>query len=206
MCPQGIDIRDGQQLECITCALCIDACNAVMEKIGKPQGLISYATLSDHAANEGGANIKTTLSSFIRPRTYIYIGAFAFISLAMLVSLMMRERLDLSVLHDRNPVFVTLSDGSIRNGYTVKVLNMVAQPRTFELSIDGLPGATMKLDESDAAPSPRLELKVGPDQLKAYKVYVTLNGKALTRSRTNFTFHLKDTAGDEEGEIDARAP
>ena len=51
VCPMGIDIRDGQQLECITCALCIDACDGVMDKIGKERGLISYATLSDYNAN-----------------------------------------------------------------------------------------------------------------------------------------------------------
>lgn len=47
----GIDIRDGQQLECITCALCIDACDGVMDKIGKPRGLIAYATLSEYQSN-----------------------------------------------------------------------------------------------------------------------------------------------------------
>ncbi|TIN25421.1 MAG: cytochrome c oxidase accessory protein CcoG, partial [Mesorhizobium sp.] len=49
--PMGIDIRDGQQLECITCALCIDACDGVMDKLGKERGLIAYATLSDYNAN-----------------------------------------------------------------------------------------------------------------------------------------------------------
>lgn len=51
VCPMGIDIRDGQQLECITCALCIDACDGVMDKIGKPRGLIAYATLSEYQSN-----------------------------------------------------------------------------------------------------------------------------------------------------------
>ncbi|HHI81565.1 MAG TPA: cytochrome c oxidase accessory protein CcoG, partial [Rhizobiales bacterium] len=120
VCPQGIDIRDGQQLECITCALCIDACNAVMDKIGKPRGLISYSTLRDYNANVKGVPAPTTWRSFIRPRTYVYIGVFVFIGLAMLTALLLRERLDVNVLHDRNPQFVKLSDGSIRNGYTVK--------------------------------------------------------------------------------------
>ncbi|TIW79879.1 MAG: cytochrome c oxidase accessory protein CcoG, partial [Mesorhizobium sp.] len=51
VCPMGIDIRDGQQLECITCALCIDACDSVMDKLGRERGLISYATLADYNAN-----------------------------------------------------------------------------------------------------------------------------------------------------------
>ncbi len=61
VCPQGIDIRDGQQLECITCALCIDACDTVMDKIGLDRGLISYSTLRDYAANESGVDAPTTL-------------------------------------------------------------------------------------------------------------------------------------------------
>ncbi len=55
VCPMGIDIRDGNQLECITCALCIDACNDIMKKVDKPQGLISYTTLRDYNAHSAEA-------------------------------------------------------------------------------------------------------------------------------------------------------
>ena len=97
VCPQGIDIRDGQQLECITCALCIDACNNVMEKVGLDRGLISYSTLRDYAANESGVDAPTTWRSFIRPRTAIYAGLWSLIGLAMLAVLLTRDRLDLTV-------------------------------------------------------------------------------------------------------------
>src|SRR5690606_19371065 len=66
VCPMGIDIRDGQQLECITCALCIDACDNVMDKLGKERGLISYATLRDYNANMALATANGTAS--IDPR------------------------------------------------------------------------------------------------------------------------------------------
>src|SRR5690606_11286607 len=120
VCPQGIDIRDGQQLECITCALCIDACDAVMDKVGKSRGLISYSTLTDYTSSRAGKPERTTWRSFIRPRTLVYVGVWAMVGLAMLAVLLTRSRLDVNVLHDRNPVFVQLSDGSVRNGYTVK--------------------------------------------------------------------------------------
>ncbi len=100
VCPMGIDIRDGQQLECITCALCIDACDEVMDKIGKERGLISYATLSrlqrQHGAGDvgrnrpdhaGAASATKTASSptalrdfhirkLFRPRTFVYMGGW----------------------------------------------------------------------------------------------------------------------------------
>ncbi|TIU70206.1 MAG: cytochrome c oxidase accessory protein CcoG, partial [Mesorhizobium sp.] len=166
VCPMGIDIRDGQQLECITCALCIDACDSVMDKLGRQRGLISYATLSDYNANmavatAGGSRpvdpslVRTADGAFseklahfhirkiFRPRTFIYLGAWSAVGLALLYSLLTRERLELNVLHDRNPQFVTLSDGSIRNGYTVKLLNMIPEPRTIVVTLQGLPGAEM---------------------------------------------------------------
>lgn len=198
VCPQGIDIRDGEQLECITCALCIDACNAVMDKVGKPRGLISYATLSDHAAKK-----TSNFKSFIRPRTYIYIAFFAAICLGMLVTLLMRDRLDVSVLHDRNPQFVKLSDGSIRNGYTVKILNMIPQPRTFNISIEGIKGATMKIAGSDESASQTLKVDAEADKIKALKIYVTINNKNLSQTRSTFQFKIEDTTGEENTSYEA---
>ncbi len=107
VCPMGIDIRDGQQLECITCALCIDACDGVMDKLGRERGLISYATLADYTANmaiatDGGmrapdpARVRTPdgglrpdlahvgLHKVIRPRTLLYFGAWSLIGLMLL--------------------------------------------------------------------------------------------------------------------------
>ena len=75
----------------------------------------------------------------MRPRTVIYSALLATIAVLMIAGLAMRERLDINVVPDRNPLFVTLSDGSIRNGYTIRVLNMRQQPRLFSLSLEGLP-------------------------------------------------------------------
>ncbi len=92
----GIDIRDGNQLECITCALCIDACNDIMAKVDKPRGLISYTTLRDYNAH--GAEAETAgraaatahqrsvgVSHIVGPRTLIYFGLWSLIGIAMLV-------------------------------------------------------------------------------------------------------------------------
>ena len=141
VCPTGIDIREGPQIGCITCALCIDACDSVMEQIGRPRGLIDYLTLDDVATEKAGGTAHPTLKTLFRPRTLVYFGIWCLIGLAMLFTLGQRTRLDLTVQHDRNPLYVQLSDGSIRNNYTVKVRNMETRQREVELVVKGLPGA-----------------------------------------------------------------
>ncbi len=204
VCPQGIDIRDGQQLECITCALCIDACNNVMEKVGLDRGLISYSTLRDYAANESGVDAPTTWRSFIRPRTAIYAGLWSLIGLAMLVVLLTRDRLDLTVLHDRNPVFVKLADGSIRNGYTIRILNMKAEPRDFRLDLKDLTGATMTMAGSDAAPASSITVSVKPDDLKTMKIYVRADPKSISGNSADFSFEVNEVGGSETASTDAK--
>ncbi|MGI9481632.1 MAG: cytochrome c oxidase accessory protein CcoG, partial [Hyphomicrobiales bacterium] len=203
VCPMGIDIRDGQQLECITCALCIDACDNVMEKIGKPKNLISYTTLRDYNTNATGGDAPTTWRSFIRPRTLIYVGVWCLIGLVMLCVLATRDRMGINVLHDRNPLFVQLSDGGIRNGYTVKILNMELRPRTFTLDLNGLEGATMVMAGSDAAPGRRLMIEVGPDKLRTVQVYVSAAPTGLAGETTSFQFVATEVEGRETATYDA---
>lgn len=220
VCPMGIDIRDGQQMECITCALCIDACDDVMSKLGLEKGLISYSTLDDYASNmriagaagatfdmtteaiydqidptkihkPGGGYIDglkhTTWRSMMRPRTYIYLAIYAGIGLGMLGVFLMRETLDINVLRDRNPLYVQLSDGSIRNGYEIKILNMRGEQRQFWVQPVGLEGATMRIAGSNNRPTPSLLVEVNPDKMRAVKVYVTAPVSALKSRRSSFT-------------------
>ena len=176
----GIDIRDGQQLECITCALCIDACDGVMEKIGKPRGLISYSTLDTYNSSKQGRVEPTSWRSFIRPRTFLYFGVWSLIGLFILYGLLVRDRLDLNVLHDRNPLFVQLSDGSIRNGYTIKVLNMITEPRDFILRTEGLEGASMTMLGSNRSASDQIPISVDANTLKKVKIFVRVNGEKIS--------------------------
>ena len=218
VCPMGIDIRDGQQLECITCALCIDACDSVMDKIGKERGLISYATLSDYNSNMalstgGGAHaVDPTLvrgsggtlvdgvrhfhiAKIFRLRTFIYLGAWLLVGVALSYALLTRDRLEINVLHDRNPQYVTLSDGAIRNGYTVKLLNMIPEPRTFMLSVEDLPGAMMSIIGIDDPIERSAEITVEPDKLKMLRVFVRLPRERVTGPAVNFSFFVQDIAG-----------
>jgi cytochrome c oxidase accessory protein FixG len=209
VCPMGIDIRDGQQLECITCALCIDACDDVMTKLGKERGLISYATLSDQRHNmniaTGGTSTVnprlvrdpltgklleafrlTNWRSIVRPRTIVYFIVWAGIGLGMLTALSLRSPLSVSVLHDRNPLYVQMRDGSISNGYDIKVLNMTPAPRNVTISIDGLDGATLSVAEHANASPITVELTLEPDRVLALRAYVQVAPEALPAAKTHF--------------------
>jgi polyferredoxin len=210
----GIDIRDGQQLECITCALCVDACDDVMTRLGKERGLISYATLGDYNANmalaTGNGKVvqpsrvrdpatgklvdairRTSWRSIIRPRTIAYLIGFAAIGMAMLTALALRSPLSLNVLHDRNPLYVELRDGSVRNGYDVKVLNMTPEPREVVLSLEGLPGATIALAEGEGDAG-SIALALEPDKVLPLRLYVRVGPKDLPASQSPLTIVVED--------------
>lgn len=188
VCPMGIDIRDGQQLECITCALCIDACNGVMAKLGRAPNLIGYDTLANDRRRAAGLAPHYRL---LRPRTILYGVLWALLGLGMLYLLATRSDLDISVLHDRSPMFVTLSDGALRNGYTVHALNKQHAPRRLTLSVDGLPGAALTVIGDQTQES---LLDVPADDLRSFRVYVRLPAGAVTVPSTPFSFVLTDAA------------
>ena len=169
-CPTGIDIRDGIQLECINCGLCVDACNHVMERVGRPLALITWDSLARQAAKAQGHTEKLRL---LRPRSLIYAGAMAFALTVMGIAFFTRSTVELSVERDRAPLFVQLPDGSIRNGYTVRIVNKTAAVAEFELHIEGLPSARLALADAPVPPGPRLALLVQTDAVGAYRVLVT---------------------------------
>ena len=219
VCPMGIDIREGQQMECITCALCIDACDAVMDKTGREHGLISYATLADYDANMALARgdgetidphkvrdpVTGKLAAGVahfrwrhmaRPRTLVYLALWSAIGVAMAVSLATRDRLTTSVQHDRNPLYVRLSDGGVRNAYTVKVANMTNAPRLVTIGVEGLPGAEV------AAPGRTLEaggvsVEVPRDRVETVRLLVSQPSGSATGERQDFTITVTDAAGGE---------
>ncbi|MBO9451770.1 cytochrome c oxidase accessory protein CcoG [Tropicibacter sp. R16_0] len=146
VCPMGIDIRDGQQMECITCALCIDACDDMMDKIGKPRGLIDYMALSDEANERQGKPPKNIWKHIFRPRTMLYTSLWSLVGVGLLFALFIRSDIELTVAPVRNPTFVTLSDGSIRNTYDVRLRNKHGEERPFQLSIVGDPSMRIELE------------------------------------------------------------
>ena len=103
-----------------------------------------------------------------------------------------RDRLEVNVQKDRNPVFVQLSDGGIRNGYTVKLLNMIPEPRVIFLTLRDLPGATMAINEVDQPPGVSFAVDVAPDTLRTLRVFVSQPAFAVAAGRSTFRFIVED--------------
>jgi cytochrome c oxidase accessory protein FixG len=191
VCPTGIDIRQGPNLGCIQCGLCIDACDSVMAKIGRPTRLIAYDTdINIHNRQEGRAQSYR----IVRPRTALYAGLIAVVGCIMIIALILREAQSINVIHDRNPIFVRLSDGAIRNGYTVRIINKRTEKREFTLSVSGLAGALV--DFVPPREDGRFVVDVGPDQTRELRVLVTDYALAPPPS-TDITFHLYDVQSGE---------
>ncbi|MGL4397337.1 MAG: cytochrome c oxidase accessory protein CcoG [Hyphomicrobium sp.] len=189
VCPMGIDIRDGAQLECIQCALCIDACDDIMKRVGRPKSLIAYDSERNLEARLAGTSAPFR---FVRPRILIYAVLISLITAALGYVLLTRSEFELNVQADRNPLFVQLSDGGLRNGYTLKVLNKTLVPRSFSLSTEGLKGAGFDLSGLENGTS---TFEVAPDNVRALKAFVTIqaDGKsALTGTTTPFDIVLTD--------------
>lgn len=205
-CPMGIDIRDGQQLECITCALCIDACDDVMSKIGRPRGLIDYDSVAAHNARIEGKPGKLQI---IRARTIAYFALWAAIGLFMVVVFINRSELDINVLRDRNPIYTQLQDGSIQNAFEFKILNKARTGRAMYLEISAPEGATMKVVGSkDTSFSKTQVFNVRSDTLSSFRLLVKIPAENITGEAMDLDFILKDffTNATAEYESIFRAP
>ena len=196
VCPTGIDIRDGIQLECIGCGLCIDACNDVMAKVDRPRNLISFDTERRQIALNAGQPAGPP--RVVRARLFIYLALILGIGAAVLAGLATRSTLDITVLHDRNPLFVTLSDGSIRNGYTIKILNKSSEPRSFALTLDLPQGASLSaIGPDQSATGGPVVFTIPPDSVASRQVFVQLPRDRLDSDVMDIAFVLSDTDGDE---------
>ena len=189
VCPMGIDIRDGQQMECITCALCIDACDDVMEKIGKPRGLIDYLALSDEPAERSGKPPRPIWHHILRPRTILYTTLWSLIGFGLVFALFIRADIDLTTEAVRNPTYITLSDGSVRNTYNLRLRNKHGEPREFRVSITS--EATLRLELEGVAHN---RLTVPTDTSTIQRVYVTARPQdpAASADVTDIRFWVED--------------
>src|SRR5690606_11270949 len=104
------------------------------------------------------------------------------------------DRLEVNVLHDRNPQYVLLSDGSIRNGYTVKLLNKIPEPRTIVVTLDGLSSASMTANGVNEPEGRAFAVRVEPDRLRTLKVYVRQPASDVAGPRQSFKFRVADSA------------
>jgi cytochrome c oxidase accessory protein FixG len=188
VCPTGIDIRDGLQIECIACGACIDACDEVMDKVNYPRGLIRYATEESLAGRA---------SRLLRPRVVIYalllfagFGGFAW-------SVTHRVPLIVDVVRDRNALYRVASDGAIENAYTLKIMNKGDVARRYRVTLDDADGITFDSGES-------IEITVQSGEVLALPVTLRAPAGAVTgRAEIEFEVEAVD-AHDERYEAESR--
>jgi len=172
VCPMGIDIRDGAQLECIHCALCIDACDDMMRKIGRPTGLIAYDSDTAVATRAAGGK---PVYHLLRTRTVLYTILIALIGSLMLWGYTAKSSYEFNVLKDRSPPYIQLSDGRVRNGYTLKLVNKKAESRSVSVAVTGIEGAEFEIvGVGPAAPGQVLTLTTEPYGVNRFRMLVTI--------------------------------
>lgn len=167
VCPTGIDIRDGVQMECVHCTACIDACDAVMDKVGSPRGLIRYASLN---SIEKGEPFKIT------PRMKLYAAVLTGLIVLFLTLVFTRSAVEAMFLRAPGSLFMQTTDGQIENLYTLKLVNKTMRELPVALKLEGVPGQLEVMGEKN--------LVVPPGKLIETSVLIQLDPSALTGGTT----------------------
>jgi len=177
-CPTGIDIRNGLQMECIACTQCIDACDEVMDRIGRPRGLIRYTSQEE---------LETGRSRFLRPRLLLYSAILMVIFGTLGVSLAEKKTADITLLRGLGTPFTRLATGEISNQVRLKIANRAREERAFSFSVEaGIP-VTLQ------APENPLRVPGGESRLTA--VYITAPARAFTGGELAVVLHVDDGLG-----------
>ena len=175
VCPTGIDIRDGLQMECIGCAACVDACDSVMDKMGYARGLVRYT--SEHELQGG----KTHL---LRPRLIGYAAVLVVMIGALVIALNQRSMVSLDVIKDRG-LFRENSLGQIENIYSLKIINKTQQPQHYRVALQ---------QGDDFQLNGKTELTLAPGEIAEVPVSVALLAEPPKSSSQTLEFVVTDTA------------
>ncbi len=176
-CPTGIDIRNGLQMECIHCTQCIDACDAIMARVGKPPGLIRYASQDTLAGLP---------KKLLRPRVVIYPAAFALFFGGFLVALGTRSAADITILRSDSEPFMLEADGSVTNQVRVKIANRSRMDHQYTITVIG--------GEAGKVIAPESPLSVSTGTQRTTSVFVVLPRSAFRNGQHNITVHITNGA------------
>jgi polyferredoxin len=134
VCPTGIDIRDGLQYQCISCGLCIDACDNIMDSVGYPRGLIRY----DSERNVDSEKPHAPKVMWKRFKVIGYASALLLMSSVLFYNIGTRSDTEVSVQQVRQPLYVMLSDGSVRNRYLIHIVNKTEADQLYSIDVEGI--------------------------------------------------------------------
>jgi cytochrome c oxidase accessory protein FixG len=183
VCPIGIDIREGPNFACINCGLCVDACDGVMTRLGRPRGLIDFESWDNI---ERGRRGEAPISRPLRPKTVALTVITLALAAGLAALLATKSTGAIAVQHDRDPLAVTLSDGSVRNAYTVKILNKADVARRFTLAVQDIDAQMTIVGNEDGTP-----ITVEPDGSESLRVTLTM----AAPKDANVVFIARDEAG-----------
>jgi cytochrome c oxidase accessory protein FixG len=175
-CPAGIDIRDGLQLECIACTQCIDACDSVMKRLGRPPGLVRYGSQDglEHRANGGRR---------VRPRLILYAVALTGLLAAMIALGEERGTADVTILRGLGAPY-TLDGDLATNQIRIKIENRSGKPQSYTLSLQGAPGAKLIAPENP--------LPVGKGSRETTTVFVRAPRRLFRDGEHDVVFRVED--------------
>lgn len=193
VCPTGIDIRNGTQMECVNCTACIDACDTVMDKIGRPRGLIRFASQN---------NIEKREPQRFTPRMVMYSCVLAALITLFLVLVITRAPVETTFLRAAGSLYGTMPDGRIQNVYAVKIINKAHHDIPVELRLENIQG-TVRIAGATNPVAPmrgflqtsvliQLDPSVITDQSTPLKIGVYSNGKRLETVKTVFAAPQKN--------------
>lgn len=193
VCPTGIDIRNGTQLECVNCTACIDACDDVMVKINKPKGLIRYSSVA--AIEQGMQKLFTSR-----------VAGYSFVLIALLVGLsyliFTREDIEVTILKAPGTLYTKSEDGQITNLYNIEFVNKTFDDIALELKTEAPDGATLTRIGGSGIVVPKegigkglFMIKVPEDLVKSTKMDISIGvykeGKLMFVSTAKFIGPLK---------------
>ncbi len=179
VCPTGIDIRNGQQYECIGCAACIDGCDQVMDKMGYPRGLIRYASLNSVQQHLGW---KEMWRRIFRPRVLIYTAILWSIIGAAALALYNRTPVKVDVIRDRTALAREIADGQIENVYRLQIMNTQETPQKLTIAVSGIEGITLN--------GVTLPIEIEAAETRMVTVSLRASSAGLTRGAHKILFHI----------------
>ncbi|MDQ0346590.1 4Fe-4S dicluster domain-containing protein [Ancylobacter vacuolatus] len=199
VCPTGVDIRRGLQMGCIGCGLCIDACNEVMARLDRPEGLIRF----DVESAPRRSFLAPPRVDWLRPKALAF-GLAALLALGFSgYGMATLAQVSVHAEPQRNPPFVQLSDGSVRNDYALRLAHRRAGLARVALHAEGLNGALLRLGTQDLPAAEVVRVAIGSDRTLDERLLVVLPARAAPSGRQDFTVVVREA---ETGEELARIP
>ena len=174
-CPTGIDIRDGLQMECIHCTQCVDACDHVMAKVGKPPGLIRYGSRDGFERSARG---------WLRPRVLLYPLALAISGGLLVFGLLTRSTLDVTLLRGTGAPYTLRADGTLLHQVRIKLVNRSDRERHIRIALLGSPGATLV--------APMNPYPLAASAMATTSVFVVTSGDGFAKGERRIVFELSD--------------